>query len=350
MRIGIDCRKIADFGIGTYVRGLVHALASLKGGEEYVLFVPTSARELPANAEHVVVRAPNYTLRELPILGRAIAQARVDVFHSPHFVLPWTSCPSIATIHDVIPFHFRPRNPVAWPYVAVMTRRALRKSERVLTVSEAAKRAIGEMFPVDAKKIVVTPNGVDAIYFETGPAAHDLGRYFLFVGNDKPHKNVPRLVEAFEAVHRKDPSLRLALVGAQFARYRDVDGVIAVGFVTQDRLAALYRGAIALLLPSLEEGFGLPIVEAMASGTPAIASDIPPLVEVAGGAALHIDPRTSATIAAAMERILNDASLRADLISRGRTRAALFTWRRCAEQTREVYREVGRRARKPGRR
>ena len=231
-----------------------------------------------------------------------------------------------------------------------MTRRALRKSERVLTVSEAAKRAIGEMFPVDAKKIVVTPNGVDAIYFETGPAAHDLGRYFLFVGNDKPHKNVPRLVEAFEAVHRKDPSLRLALVGAQFARYRDVDGVIAVGFVTQDRLAALYRGAIALLLPSLEEGFGLPIVEAMASGTPAIASDIPPLVEVAGGAALHIDPRTSATIAAAMERILNDASLRADLISRGRTRAAQFTWRRCAEQTREVYREVGRRARKPGRR
>lgn len=338
MRIGIDCRKIADFGIGTYVRGLVHALAELEGHEEYVLFVPPSAHDLPANPEQVVITAPNYTIRELPILGRAIAKARLDVFHSPHFVLPWTSVPSIATIHDVIPFHFRPRNPVAWPYLSVMTRRALRKSERVLTVSQAAKQAIVEMFGVEAAKVIVTPNGVDPPYFERGPAAEDLGRYFLFVGNDKPHKNVPRLLEAFAIVHRRDPSLRLVLVGAAFERYRDVPGVNATGFVSQERLAAIYRGAIALVMPSLEEGFGLPIVEAMACGTPVIASNIPPLAEVAGDAAVYVGPRSTQSIATAMETV--DRSL----IERGRARAMQFTWRRCAEQTREVYRAVARRS------
>jgi glycosyltransferase involved in cell wall biosynthesis len=223
-----------------------------------------------------------------------------------------------------------------------MTRRALRKSERILTVTEAAKRAIVEMFGVDAARIVVTPNGVDP--FAEGPAAHDLGRYFLFVGNDKPHKNVPRLLEGFAILRRKDPSLRLVLVGGEFTRHRAVDGVIATGFVTQERLAAIYRGAIALVMPSLEEGFGLPVVEAMACGTPVIAAEIPALVEVAGSAALLVDPHSAESIATAMEHV---DFMRAELVERGRARAAQFTWRRCAEQTREVYRSV---ARKSGRR
>jgi glycosyltransferase involved in cell wall biosynthesis len=327
MRVGIDCRKIADFGIGTYVRGLVHGLAALGTDDEIVVFIPSFARDqVPHGVQCVVSDVPNYTIRELIVVGRQVAKARLDVFHSPHFVLPWTSCPTIATIHDVIPFHFPPPNPVASLYLSVMVQRALNKSVRVLTVSEAAKRSILESFDVDGSKILVG---------EPEPPA--MPPYFLFVGNDKPHKNVGRLIDAFTEVQRRDRGMGLTVVGAEFDRFRGVPGVTTTGFVTAERLAAIYRGATALVMPSLEEGFGLPVAEAMASGTPVIASDIPSLREVAGDAALYVDPRSTTSLVDAMMRV---ADMRDELAARGRRRAALFTWRRCAELTRQVYRSV----------
>lgn len=319
MRIGIDCRKIADFGIGTYVRGLVYGLAEIGAPEKYILFVPRPLPELPF--AQVVVDVPTYSLRELPLMGRAIARARLDLFHSPDLMLPWTSCPCVVTLHDAIRSHYPPRNPAARIYVAVMTPRALHKSVYVLTVSEAAKRAILETFDCDAAKIAVTPNGVDEIFFADGPRAE--GRYFLFVGNDKPHKNVERLVEASRRI-----AGQLVLVGGEFERY---DGVIAPGFVTIEELAALYRGAIALVMPSLEEGFGLPVLEAMAAGTPVIASDIPALREVTGGHAFHVDPYSVDAVATAMRNVTREH------VEPARERAKQFTWRRCAELTREAY-------------
>jgi glycosyltransferase involved in cell wall biosynthesis len=320
VRIGIDCRKIADFGIGTYVRGLVRGLAEIGAPEKYVLFVPRPLPDL--SFEQIVVDVPTYSLRELPVLGRAIARARLDLFHSPDLMLPWTSCPCVVTLHDVIRTHYPPRNPAARIYVAVMTPRALQKSVRVLTVSEAAKRAIVETFDCDAEKIVVTPNGVDGTFFADGPRAE--GRYFLFVGNDKPHKNVERLVEA-------SVSNQLVLAGGAFERLREVPGVIAPGFVSIEELAALYRGATALVMPSLEEGFGLPVVEAMAAGTPVIASDIPALREVTGGHAFHIDPYSVTAIAEAMRNVTREH------VDAARERARQFTWARCATLTREAY-------------
>jgi glycosyltransferase involved in cell wall biosynthesis len=329
MRIGIDCRKIADFGIGTYVRGLVGALADVRGDEEYVLFVP---RRIDSPFEQVIVDAPHYSARELFVMRRAIAKARLDLFHAPHFVLPFTLCPSMATVHDVILAHYPPPQPGGSTYYGIMMRRALRKSVHVLTVSEAAKQAIVTTFPCDPAKITVTYDGVDAIFFERGPA--ESGRYFLYVGNDKPHKNVGALVDAFRTVD----GASLVLVGAEFARYRDVPGVMTAGFVSIERLAALYRGALALVMPSLEEGFGLPVAEAMACGTAVIASDIPALREVSGDVAIHTND-----FAGAMRRILEDNTLRAELGAKGRDRAAQFTWRRCAELTAEAYRRAGRR-------
>jgi glycosyltransferase involved in cell wall biosynthesis len=325
MRIGIDCRKIADFGIGTYIRGLVRGLAELGTADDYVLFAPPGSQALPF--ETIPVDVPTYSVRELPVLGRAIRRAKLDLFHSPDLMLPWTSTPSVVTLHDVIRSHYPPRNPLARVYVAVMTPRALHKSARVLTVSEAAKRAIVETFDCDAAKIGVTPNGIDEIFFADGPRAEDLGRYFLFVGNDKPHKNVARLVEAFARIR----GARLVLAGGEFGRYRDVPNVVTVGFVTIERLAALYRGAAALVMPSLEEGFGLPVAEAMASGTPVIAADIPSLREVTGGAAIHVDPRSVPALANAMQNVAREQ------VDRARARAAQFTWRRCAELTQEAY-------------
>ncbi|HUR82108.1 MAG TPA: glycosyltransferase family 1 protein, partial [Thermoanaerobaculia bacterium] len=215
-------------------------------------------------------------------------------------------------------------------YYSMMMRRALRKSVHVLTVSEAAKASILEAFPCDPSKISVTPNGIDAIFFERGPA--ESGRYFLYVGNDKPHKNVSALIDAFRSIEGAE----LVLAGGEFARYRGIPRVRAEGFVSIEKLAALYRGAIALVMPSLEEGFGLPVAEAMACGTPVIASDIPSLREVSGGAALHTND-----FAAAMRRVINDETLRAELSAKGRERARRFTWRRCAELTAEAYRRAG---------
>ena len=318
MRVGIDCRKIADFGIGTYIRGLLHAMP-----EVYVAFGPAKL-ELPAGVEHVVVDAPHYSLRELHAIGRAADRAGLDLFHAPHYVLPHMRTPSVVTIHDLI--HLRRSLPQRL-YARTMMRRAVRRSRAVLTVSETVRQEIErELHP---KTVVVTPNGVDEIFFSPPPPAGSRSPYFLFVGNDKPHKNVDAAVAAADVI-----GATLVLAGSPFERFRARRSIVCAGFQTQPELAALYRGAIALVMPSVEEGFGLPAVEAMASGTAVITSNAPALVEVTGDAALHADP---SGLAPAMHRVMNDAALRDALIARGRERAARFTWSECARRTRATY-------------
>jgi glycosyltransferase involved in cell wall biosynthesis len=334
MRVGIDCRKIADFGIGTYIRGLLQAMA----GVDYVAFGPRDIA-LPAGVEHVVVDAPKYSVRELFKVGR---DTKIDLFHAPHYVVPFVKVPFVVTIHDLI--HLRHRNPLARAYARTMIGRAVRKSRRVITVSQTVRDAIAAEFG-HAEKIAVTYNGVDAVFLS---AAKDLvdgdpspssrlrmteRPYFLFVGNDKPHKNVDRLVEAFSRVL----DVQLILAGGSFERFRNRDRIVVAGFVSSDQLASLYRGALALVQPSLEEGFGLPALEAMACGTAVITSRAPALVEITSDAALHVDASSIDAIADAMKSVGNDAALRASMIKRGLDRAKNFTWRRCADLTREIY-------------
>jgi len=330
MRIGIDARKIADFGIGTYVRGLLQELAA-DGGDTYVAFAPQRLGHLiPAGVEHVIVDAPHYSIRELIILSHAIEGAKVELFHAPHYVVPFTSVPFVVTIHDLI--HLRNPNPLARLYARQMIGRAVRRSRRVLTVSEAVKREIVSTFGCADDHVLVTPNGVGAPFSEDGPAAE--GRYFLYVGNDKPHKNVDVLVDAFARIENAS----LVLTGGAFDRFKSRERVIVSGFVDDGELAALYRGAIALVMPSREEGFGLPALEAMASGCAVITSNAAALVEITGDAALHVEP-DAASLAEAMARIASDESLRRALASRGIARAKEFTWTRGADLTRAAYRD-----------
>ena len=325
MRIGIDCRKIADFGIGTYIRGLLGALADL-GGHEYIAFGPRSIEStLPSGVVHVVVDAPKYSIQELFTVGRNI---RLDLFHAPHYVVPFLRVPFVVTIHDLI--HLHHRNPLARTYARTMIGRAVRRSRRVITVSSSVRDDVVGVFGYP-EKIAVTPNGVDPIFSPAGKKAES--RYFLFVGNDKPHKNVDRLMEAFARV----TDAQLVLAGGEFERFRNRDRVVLAGFVPQEELATLYRGANALVIPSLEEGFGLPALEAMACGAPVITSTAPALIEITGDAALHVDARSIDAIADAMTRVLRDPSSRDLMIARGLDRAKNFTWRRCAELTREIY-------------
>ena len=256
----------------------------------------------------------------------------VSKFHFVKMIVLATvfvSVPFVVTIHDLI--HLHHRNPLGRLYARSMIGRAVRKSRAVFTVSHAVRDEIASLFGHD-DKIFVTPNGVDPVFTSAGAKAD--GRYFLFVGNDKRHKNVDRLVEAVPR------DVQLVLAGGSFERFRSRERVVLAGFVPSEQLAALYRGAIALVLPSLEEGFGLPALEAMACGTAVITSNARSLVEVTGDAAIHVDGQSVASIADAMTRVMRDERSRAAMIDRGSQRAREFTWRRCAEITREIYRRI----------
>ena len=337
MRIGIDARKIADFGIGTYIRGLLGALAAAPAAEDYVVMAPAAARPLiPPRFEHLVLEAPHYSIRELFSVARASRRADIDLLHAPHYVVPFTRIPVVVTIHDLIHLHQTQRRVLAPIYAEAMIRRAVRGSVRVLTVSEAVKGEIVERFGCPESKVIVTPNGVDERFRVSGPNAAPAS-YFLYVGNDKPHKNVDRLVAAYAVVRERRPDLSLVLAGAPFERHQQQPGVVTTGFVPEPELVSLYRSAIAVLQPSLEEGFGLPAAEAMASGVAVITSAAPALVEITSDAALHVDALSVQSIADAMLRIANDDALRLQLARRGIARAAGFTWSKCAEITRRAW-------------
>ncbi|MEO8218406.1 MAG: glycosyltransferase family 1 protein [Acidobacteriota bacterium] len=350
VRIGIDCRKAADFGIGTYIRGLTHSLADLAGAERYVLFCKNADRELLPQGERfefVDEASPNYSVRELFALGRQIRRNALDLFHAPHYVLPFTETPAIVTIHDLIHLNQPRRNVMERPYARWMMARAVGSSRAVLTVSAAVKDQLVDRFPEAAGKTVVTPNGVNPRFTSNVSnddasilARLDLreGPYLLFVGNDKPHKNLQGLLQAFAIVRFTHPEIQLVVAGSQPRPARDQAAVTCTGFVSDEELHALYRGALMLVQPSLEEGFGLPVLEAMASGVPCAVSKIAALVEVGGEAVAVFDARSPQSIATTIIAVLRDRSRREVMIDRGRERAKSFTWKTCAEKTLAVYR------------
>lgn len=339
-RIGIDARLLRSFGMGTYVRHLLRALDELEGEEKYVVFATAEDRELvPPRFEVVEADVRLYTIREVVDMTRLIARGRLDLLHVPQLIVPITSVPVVATLFDAIPFHYALPNPRGTLYVALMMQWAAMRAERVLTISEAAKADLLEAFDCRSDKIVVTYPGVDDRFFHVAERVMPF-RYFIFSGRVAKHKNMPALLEAFELVRRRDPGLRLVLAGARHERYAGLPGVIVPGFVSDEELASLYNGAIALVMPSFMEGFGLPPLEAMAAGTAVITSTARALTEVTGAAALHVDPRSPSDLAEAMWRLACDTELRDGLVKRGRAHARTFSWRRCAEQTRDVYREV----------
>ncbi|WP_396624071.1 glycosyltransferase family 4 protein [Luteitalea sp.] len=367
MRVAIDIRKLRDYGIGTYVRNIVARLAVLDTASEYILISRPDDLEFACtvgpNFRGVISTAGNYSLREQFSIPSILRRERVDVFHAPHYVLPPVlPCPSVVTIHDCIHLMFPQYLPnrLAYTYARTFMWSATHRSSHVLTVSEASKRDILRFYRIPAEKITVAPNAIDDRFNRT-PAAEDIARvqerfqlhdpFVLYVGNIKPHKNIERLIEAFALV-RTGPlaNTKLLIIGDEISKYPTLRRAVHqhklhkhvrfLGFVGDQTLAALYRLATVFAFPSLYEGFGLPPLEAMASGTPVVTSNVSSLPEVVGDAAILVDPREPTAIAHGLRRALLDPALRAQMRERGLARATHYSWMRTSETILRIYRET----------
>ncbi|MFI5181236.1 MAG: glycosyltransferase family 4 protein [Thermoanaerobaculia bacterium] len=344
-RVLIDARKARDFGIGRYVLGLLRALARRGDFALSAVVFPDDVPLLPAGVTPVLSTASHYSVRELLAIRRAMDRTKPDLFHAPHYVVPLApAVPTVVTIHDLMHLR-RPEHAGLHKraYAAWMIRRAVRLAVRIVTVSEETRRDLLSFDSRAAGKTVVIPNGAADGFFRAGNAAapprEGSSPYLLFVGNDKPHKNLDGLLLAFARIRATHPHLELRLAGVAAGR-RAADGVHALGFVPDEDLADLVAGAEVLVLPSFAEGFGLPVLEAQAAGTPVACSDLPALREASGGVAAFFDPSDPASIARMLEGLLGDEAARSRLRAAGRVHAAAFTWDRVAENTVALYREA----------
>ena len=365
LRVGIDTRKLTDFGIGTYLEGLIGRLA-VRRDLELVLLVREEhverARALAPDASLRTVAAGGYTVRELFEVSWAFRGQHLDVIHLPHYVVPaGLPAPAVVTIHDIIQLLYPPRNrrSMALAYLRHMMRRALRRARRVVTVSRTTRNDLIRIFGGTGGRIEVIPNGVDDAFFERPPREELESlrqRYnlrppiILVVANDKPHKNASTALRAFHrAVRTRGIPGQLVFVGgfspecrlASAARHMDLgDRVLFLGRLPRKELIAFYHLSSLLLHVALYEGFGLPVLEGMAAGVPVITSNVGAMRELGEGAALLVGPLDVFGIARALERALVDDPLRRRMIEAGRLRAKELTWDRAAESTVAVYRQA----------
>jgi glycosyltransferase involved in cell wall biosynthesis len=302
-------------------------------------------------AQEVTRRLPQVERLEggLPLLHPAesvwltvvLARRRPGVFYSPGFNAPPTCpVPFVFTVFDLIHLQIPEESGRGQKlYYHLHVKPAVRRARAVLTGSEYSKAQIVEWSGVDPNRVVVI-HGAAGEEFTPDGEIHEPGYpYVLYVGNHKPHKNLARLVRALAQV-RREHSLRLILAGPvepdllALARSLGIaDRLVFLGPVSDERLPALYRGALAFVFPSLHEGFGLPPLEAMACGTPVVSSLATSLPEVVGQAALPVDPLEVDSIASGIDRIVGDEQLRRELRARGLARAARFSWDESARRT-----------------
>ena len=367
MRIAIDVRKLHDFGIGTYVRNLLRQLSRLDHDTEYVLLCQRGdqqvAGELGENFRAVTESSGQYSVSEQLSVPLHVGRASPNLFHTPHYVLPvLTPCRSIVTIHDCIHLIFPQylRNRLVYAYARTMFWTAVHRASRILTVSEASKNDILRFFDVPSERVTVIYNAIDNRFYEE-PTDEQIARvreryqlhdrFLMYAGNVKPHKNLERLIDAFVLLRKNGlGDVKLLITGSEISRYATLRRAVHrhnlhkhvrfLGYQSEETLAALYRLADVFVFPSLYEGFGLPPLEAMASGTPVVVSNVSSLPEVVGDAGLLVNPYDPQAIADGISRVLVDKKLREELSARGVVRARAFSWPESVKRIRQIYQEV----------
>ncbi len=382
MRVGIDYTAGVrqGGGIGRYTRELVRALLTLESPHTYTLFCATgglSAQALEPSTQIVAsARATgSATVRSVPLsdewLARIWHRARIpipvetvtgglDVFYSPDFVLPPTrrGTRTLLTVHDLsfihYPGHFVPK---LVRYLSDVVPRSVERAGRILADSQTTRADLIALMGAPADKVEVLYSGVDR-HFRPDPTPGERRRlvqryrvgeqpYILSVSTLQPRKNYVRLIRAFATL---DTSAQLVIAGGRGWLYEDIfaeaakhgERVRILGFVDDEDLPALYRNAALFAFPSLYEGFGLPVLEAMACGVPVVSSDASSLPEVAGDAALLVEPRDTDGLATAMACVLADSALGREMVTKGLVQAARFTWDRAARQLLDAIEAQGR--------
>jgi glycosyltransferase involved in cell wall biosynthesis len=324
MRVGLDVSPLDQTAAGT--ARYVHALEAIEDVDLVRLAYRGRGR-----GDTVYRDAVWYPL----VLPRLVRREHVDVLHCPTFRGPIAEprCPLVVTVHDLAVLrHPETFNQWTRQYSRLCVPRVVRAARIVIAVSEHTKRGLIELLATPEEKIRVVPNGVSEPFTPQGAA--ESGDYVLAVGTVEPRKNLVRLAEA---TRRLGIELRIAGDTGWGKVEIGGDGIARLGRVSDEELARLYRGARCLAYPSLEEGFGIPIVEAMASGTPVVTSRGGATEEVAGGAAVLVDPLDPASIAVGIE---DAATRREELVRFGLARARDFDWAETARRTVEVYREA----------
>ncbi len=365
LAVGLDARKLTDYGIGTYVGNLLRGLAARPevsltvlaqaGHEDRVAGLAPEAKVIPVSARE-------YSLAEHYRVPVVLWRERIDILHVPHYVVPFAlRRPVVATVHDVIQLYYPPqrRTQLALTYLRLVMRATLRRARRVITVSLSSRRDLIKVFGADASKVDVIANGVDP-RLENRPPVEELEELkqrmglrpplILVVANDKPHKNLDTVLRAYHLGIRKyglpgqlvfaggvKPEGRLARKAAGLGIG---DRVRFVGRVSTADLARLYHLSAALLHIALYEGFGLPILEGMQAGLPVITSNGGAMLELGEGVARLVNPLDVQEVARAIERVMIDDPLRRRMIDSGKTRAGKMSWEKTVEGTIAVYRKA----------
>jgi len=376
MRIGLDIRPFLKqaTGVGVYYKNLLFSLAEMDHENRYFLFSSSLKDRFPQSMLPPFARR-EFRDRRLPVMilnylwhtwewppVDHFFREELDLTHSPIPLILPTRGKTIVTVHDLF-FMDQPQlvGREAGKFFRRRIGNSLRDADGILTVSRFVKTQILERFSVNEKKVQAVYHGVNASFFEspgeefleTVRQKHALpSSFLLFVGTVEPRKNLLRLIDALSLLARDQIQVPLVIAGKKamdYGRLQDriqkhglESHVLLLDFLPLLELRALYRLAEALVFPSLSEGFGLPVVEAMASGLPCVLSRAPAIPEIAQQAAIFFDPNESEDIASAIRRVLTEEKLRENLIAQGLKRSEDFSWKKAAEKTLRFYRSIDR--------
>jgi glycosyltransferase involved in cell wall biosynthesis len=361
MKIAFDLRRIGNPGIGRYMKCLAESVIAQTPEHEYLLILPPGSERLvdAPNAQKLCIGLKYYSFREQFELPQILSRHKVNLLHSPHFLLPlMRPCPAVATIHDVI-YMACPEDLPSFSgrlYYRAMMTACSRMATRIITDSEHSKNEIIPYLRADLAKIDVVYPAVDQ-FFQCPANPEQIASvrskfginsdYILCVGIYKPRKNHAGLLKAFRLLLKGGVQSHLVIAGPMgegrsvlkrlAAELGVTDQIVFTGFVHDADLRALYSDARVYVCPSLYEGFGFTVLEAMACGTPVVCSSATSLPEVAGKAALYFDPHKPEEMAVQLRTAFFDDAMRASLIAEGHSNLLRFSWEETARQTLAVY-------------
>lgn len=375
MTIAIDARMLRQSGIGRYLRNLIGALQKIDQENQYYLLMlreDYDTAKYHSNFHKVLADFRWYGIAEQRRLPTLLRRIKPDLVHFPHFNVPiFYQGKFVVTIHDLIHQHFRMKRATALDPITYRLKQAgykkvfkaaVANSDKILTPTKFVAGQLEEEWGVPPGKIEVTYEAVEdriddlarlvsarqlaGWRREVGERLGISGRFLYYVGNAHPHKNVEGLIEAFKLIRERYGDLQLALSGADSFFWQRVrqrygkEGVIYTGYVDDKTMVALYKGAACFVMPSFEEGFGIPILEAMACGCPVVSSNAGPLKEVGGEAALYFDPHNIQDMARKISTVLKDKRAAHELVKKGLKRCRQFSWERLAGKTLATYQEA----------